>query len=39
MYIEVSVWTPGFFHRGKFIPKIAIFGGFGDRKATFLKPQ
>ena len=28
-----------FFLRGKFIPKIAIFGDFGGRKATFLKPQ
>jgi len=27
-----------FFLRGKFIPKIAIFGDFGGRKATFLKP-
>jgi len=24
---------------GKFIPQIAIFGDFGGRKATFLKPQ
>jgi len=30
---------PRFFLRGKFIPKIAIFGDFGGRKATFLKPQ
>jgi len=28
-----------FFLGGKFIPKIAIFGDFGGRKATFLKPQ
>jgi len=26
---------PGFFLGGKFIPKIAIFGDFGGRKATF----
>jgi len=30
---------PRFFLRGKFIPKIAIFGDFGGRRATFLKPQ
>ena len=30
---------PGFFIRGKFIPKIAIFGEFGSRKHIFLKPQ
>jgi len=29
----------GFFLRGKFIPKIAIFGDFGGRKAKFIKPQ
>jgi len=28
-----------FFLRGKFIPKIDIFGDFGGHKATFLKPQ
>jgi len=28
---------PRFFLRGKFIPKIAIFGDFGGRKDTFLK--
>jgi len=27
----------GFFLRGKFMPKIAIFGDFGGHKATFLK--
>ena len=26
---------PDFFLRGTFIPKIAIFGDFGGRKATF----
>jgi len=30
---------PRFFLRGKFIPKIAILGDFGSRKATFLKPR
>jgi len=30
---------PRFFLRGKFIPKIAILGDFGGRKATLLKPQ
>ena len=30
---------PGFFLGGRFIQKIAIFGDFGGRKATFLKPQ
>jgi len=28
-----------FFLLGHFIPKIAIFGDFGGREATFLKPQ
>jgi len=37
--IQVSLWTPWIFFRGKFIPKIGIFGDFGWRKATFLKPQ
>jgi len=30
---------PEFFLRGKFIQKMANFGDFGGRKATFLKPQ
>ena len=34
-YIQVFIWTPGFFLRGKFIPKIAIFGDFGGPKAFF----
>jgi len=31
--------TSGYFLRGKFIPKIAIFSDFGGHRATFLKPQ
>jgi len=30
---------PGFFLKGKFIPKIAIFGDFRGREATLLTPQ
>ena len=30
---------PQIFPRGKFLPKVTIFGDFRDRKATFLKLQ
>ena len=38
LYLSFSM-DPGFFLGGRFIQKIAIFGDFGGRKATFLKPQ
>jgi len=38
LYSSFSMYPPGFFLRGKFIPKIAIFGDLaGGRKATFFK--
>ena len=39
LYSSFSMDSMDFFLRGKFIPKIAIFGDFGGRKATFIKPQ
>jgi len=39
VHLYSSLWTPSIFFMGKFIPKIAILGDFGSRKATFLKPQ
>jgi len=38
-YIHVFLWTQVFSLRGKFIPKITIFGDFAGCKPTFFKPQ
>jgi len=36
---KFSYRPPEFPHRNKFLPKITIFGDFGDLKATFSKLQ